>query len=96
MLILTFGLTLPIYLGTQALVEVLFNDSQGFGTILFSEITQVGQTGFGFRGQGAAVVGNLYQVTVFLLAALILVANLCSDVLARLLDHSLDAPEASP
>ena len=92
-LVLIFGMTLPAYLGTQALVEVLFNDSHGFGTILFSEMTQVSTTGFGIIHRGAIATGNLYQVTIFFLALVLLVGNLCADILARYLDHSLDATE---
>lgn len=87
--LLTFGMTLPAYIGTQAIVEALFQDTPGFGTILFAEMTQVGRTGFGFGHLGAVSYGNLYQVTIFLLALLLLVGNLCADVLARYLDPTL-------
>ena len=90
--VLIFGITLPIYLGTQALVEALSNDT-GIGTLLLGEITQVGLTGFGISTGGTGPpVGNFYQVTVFLLVILILVGNLAADVLARYLDPRLIAP----
>jgi peptide/nickel transport system permease protein len=87
--LLTFGMTLPAYIGTQAVVEALFQDTPGFGTILFAEMTSVGQSGFGFTHLGAISYGNLYQVTIFLLALTLLVGNLCADVLARYLDPTL-------
>jgi ABC-type dipeptide/oligopeptide/nickel transport system permease component len=87
--LLTFGMTLPAYLGTQAVVEALFQDTPGFGTILFAEMTQVGETGFGFGHLGHISYGNLYQVTIFLLALLLLVGHICSDILARYLDPTL-------
>ncbi|MCI4367594.1 MAG: hypothetical protein L3K08_07575, partial [Thermoplasmata archaeon] len=85
-----FGITLPAYIGTQALVEALFNDTQGFGTILFSEMTQVSRIGFGINHRGVVAQGNLYQVSILFLAALLLIGNLCADVLARFLDPTLD------
>jgi outer membrane protein assembly factor BamB/ABC-type dipeptide/oligopeptide/nickel transport system permease component len=87
--VLIFGITLPVYIGTQALVEALSNDT-GVGTLLLGEITQVGLTGFGISTGGTGPpVGNFYQVTVFLLVILILVGNLAADVLARYLDPRL-------
>lgn len=88
--LLVFGMTLPAYIGTQALVEALFNDTQGFGTILFSEMTQVSRIGFGINHRGVVAQGNLYQVSILFLAALLLIGNLCADVLARFLDPTLD------
>lgn len=87
--LLTFGMTLPAYLGTQAVVEVLFNDSTGLGTILFSEMMSVGQTGIGFHHLGPVEYGNLYQVVILFLAVFLLIGNLCADVLARYLDPTL-------
>ncbi|MCI4344205.1 MAG: PQQ-binding-like beta-propeller repeat protein [Thermoplasmata archaeon] len=90
--VLIFGITLPVYIGTQALVEALSNDT-GIGTLLLGEITQVGLTGFGISTGGTGPpVGNFYQVTVFMLVILILVGNLAADVLARYLDPRLVAP----
>src|SRR4029077_10982597 len=71
--LLTFGMTLPAYLGTQAVVEAMFNDQPGIGTILFSEMTSVGQTGFGVSHHGQIYSGNLYQVIILFLALLLLV-----------------------
>ncbi|HZY69433.1 MAG TPA: PQQ-binding-like beta-propeller repeat protein [Thermoplasmata archaeon] len=86
---LIFGITLPVYLGTQAVVEAFSNDT-GVGALFLSEITHVGRTGFGFSAIGGGPsAGNFYQVTVFLLVLIILVGNLCSDVLARYLDPRL-------
>ncbi len=88
--LLVFGMTLPAYIGTQALVEVLFNDTQGFGTILFSEMTQVSRTGFAIIHRGSVAQGNLYQISILFLAATLLIGNLCADVLARYLDPTLE------
>jgi peptide/nickel transport system permease protein len=88
--LLVFGMTLPAYIGTQALVEVLFNDTQGFGTILFSEMTQIGRTGFAVVHHGPVPMGNLYQIAILFLALVLLIGNLCADVLARYLDPTLD------
>ena len=89
LLLLVFGLTLPIYLGTQAVVEALSSDA-GVGTLLIAEMTHVSQSGFGFHpaftGQ---VVGNLYQVTILLLVVIVLLGNLSADILARYLDPRL-------
>jgi peptide/nickel transport system permease protein len=84
--LLAFAATLPLYIGTQSLVEVLTNDP-GVGTLLFSEITSYLQTGFGFSSTSNAVKpGNFYQVTIFLVVAVVLVASLGSEVLSRYLD----------
>ncbi|MCI4350915.1 MAG: PQQ-binding-like beta-propeller repeat protein [Thermoplasmata archaeon] len=92
MFVLIFGITLPVYLGTQAIVEALSNDT-GVGALLLSEFTKVGRTGFGISTVGTGPpVGNFYQVTIFLLVILILVGNLLADVLARMLDPRLLAP----
>ncbi len=87
--LLTFGMTLPAYLGTQCVVEVLFNDQTGIGTILFSEMLSVAQTGIGFHHLGPVEYGNLYQVVILFLALVLLLGNLCADVLARYLDPTL-------
>ncbi len=89
--LLTFGMTLPAYLGTQALVEAMFNDQPGIGTILFSEMTGVSQTGFGYAHLGPLATGNLYQVIILFLALTLLLGNLCADVLARYLDPTIAA-----
>ncbi|MGI0132640.1 MAG: PQQ-binding-like beta-propeller repeat protein [Thermoplasmata archaeon] len=90
--VLIFGLTLPVYIGTQAVVEAMFSD-QGVGTLLLGEMTHVQSTAFGFASASAGFhVGNFYQVTVFLLVLVVLVGNLGADVLARLLDPRLSAP----
>ena len=88
--LLVFGMTLPIYIGTQSLVEALANDS-GVGTLLIAEMTNVATTGFGYKGiNPASHPGNFYQVTIFLLLVLVLVGNLCADLLARYFDPRLD------
>ena len=87
--LLVFGLTLPIYLGTQAVVEALANDP-GIGTLLISQMTHVTQNGFGFHQLFPAQhPGSLYQVTIFGLVILVLLGNLFADVLARYLDPRL-------
>jgi len=93
--LLVFGLTLPVYLGTQALVEATFNDNNTVGTLLLAEMSQVQSTKFGFPEVigGLPHVGNVYQVTVFLLAITVLVGALVADVLNRYLDPRLRLPE---
>jgi peptide/nickel transport system permease protein len=86
--ILVFGITLPIYIGTQAIVEALFND-QGVGRVLIVEMTQAAKTGFGVHVVAGATSGNLYQVAIFLLLFVVLVGSLCSDILAQYLDPRL-------
>ena len=86
--VLIFGITLPIFIGTQAVAEALFNDT-GIGRVLIAEITFVQQTGFGFVATGGAPAGNLYQVTIFLLMILVLIASLASDILTHYLDPRL-------
>ncbi|HEY6237852.1 MAG TPA: PQQ-binding-like beta-propeller repeat protein [Thermoplasmata archaeon] len=89
LLLLVFGLTLPIYLGTQAVVEALASDA-GVGTLLIAEMTKVTQSGFGFHPSiPGQVLGNLYQVTILLLVIIVLLGNLASDILARYLDPRL-------
>ena len=89
LLLLIIGLTLPIYLGTQALVEALANDT-GVGTLLLAEMTHVGQSGFGFSATSATQrPANFYQVTIFMLVVLVLLGNLGFDILARYLDPRL-------
>ncbi len=87
--LLVFGLTLPIYLGTQAVVEALAQDP-GVGTLLLSQMTQVTRTGFGFHSVfPAQQAGSLYQVTIFGLVILVLAGNLFADILARYVDPRL-------
>ncbi|MCI4330857.1 MAG: PQQ-binding-like beta-propeller repeat protein [Thermoplasmata archaeon] len=84
--LLVFGLTLPAYIGTQAVVEALAND-HGLGTLLIAQMTHVQSTAFGFSSVAAGPhVGNLYQVLVFLLVLLVLLGNLAVDIAARYLD----------
>lgn len=88
--LLVFGMTLPIYIGTQSLVEALANDS-GVGTLLIAEMTRVSGIGFGYSGINPTQhIGSFYQVTIFLLFALVLIGNLCADLLAHYLDPRLD------
>jgi peptide/nickel transport system permease protein len=74
--VLLFAVTLPIYLGTQALVEAIFADP-GLGTLFIINITQLPSTSIGFLMQ------------VFLIAILVLVASLAAEVLAWHLDPRL-------
>lgn len=85
--ILLFAITLPVYIGTQAVAEALFSDT-GIGNVLLTEMTQVASSGFGI-GHGAAPAGNLYQVTILLLFLAVLGGNLIADVTARYLDPRL-------
>lgn len=87
--ILVFGITLPVYIGTQALAEALFSDV-GLGRVLIAEMTHVAKSGFGFASTAATNSGgNLYQVTIFLLLLAVLVGSLLSDIAANYLDPRL-------
>ena len=89
MLVLVFGLTLPLYIGTQALVEALAQDN-GMGTLLIAQMTDTVQSGFGFRGIAPGQTPqSFYQVTIFLLVFLVLAGELLADVVARYLDPRL-------
>lgn len=85
---LIFGITLPMYIGTQAVVEALFSDV-GLGRVLIVEMLNIQQSGFGFASTAHNPTGNLYQVTIFLLLIIVLLASLCSDVLTHYLDPRL-------
>jgi peptide/nickel transport system permease protein len=85
--VLIFGITLPIYLGTQALAEAFFNDT-GILKIVISEMTTLQTTGFGIS-VGAQPAGNLYQVVIFLLLLLVLAGSIASDAIAHWLDPRL-------
>lgn len=88
--VLVLGLTLPAFLGTQALVEALFSD-QGMGTILLIEVANLRGEPPGFTGP---TTGNFYQVMVFLVAFFLLLSTLFADVLARYLDPRLQRGDA--
>ena len=85
---LIFGITLPMYIGTQAVVEALFSDV-GLGRVLIVEMLRIQQSGFGFASTAQGPTGNLYQVTIFLLLLIVLIASLCSDILTHYLDPRL-------
>jgi ABC-type dipeptide/oligopeptide/nickel transport system permease component/outer membrane protein assembly factor BamB len=92
--LLIFGLTIPIYIGTQALVEAIFSDP-GVGTLLLAGMTQVSQTGFGFGGTAGGVQpGNFYQVSIFLLLFIVLLGSLLADIVARFTDPRISARDA--
>lgn len=74
--VLLFAVTLPIYLGTQALVEAIFADP-GLGTLFIINLTGLPSTSIGFLMQ------------VFLIAIIVLVASLAAEVLAWHLDPRL-------
>jgi peptide/nickel transport system permease protein len=88
--LLIFGLTLPMYIGTQALVEAVPN-ANGVGTLFLAEITNFSRSGFGVHSQpgGTVLIGNFYQVLIFLLLVLVLLGNLLTDILARYYDPRL-------
>lgn len=88
LMLLVFGVTLPMYIGTQALVEAMANDT-GVGALLIAEMTQVGSHGFGFSAVSNTHAGNVYQVTIFILVIVVLLGNLCADVAARYMDPRL-------
>jgi ABC-type dipeptide/oligopeptide/nickel transport system permease component len=90
LLFLVFASTVPAFLGTQMVIEVLVGDP-GVGPVLLGELTRVPFEGFGFAGTGPAAVtsGNFWQVLIFLSALLILVTRLASDGLAHYLDPRL-------
>jgi ABC-type dipeptide/oligopeptide/nickel transport system permease component/outer membrane protein assembly factor BamB len=81
----TFAITLPAFVGTQAVVEALFN-AQGIGAIMLLEITNLTANPPGFTGP---ITGNFYQVIIFFLVLLILVSTLLADIIARYLDPRL-------
>jgi ABC-type dipeptide/oligopeptide/nickel transport system permease component/outer membrane protein assembly factor BamB len=84
--VLVFGLTIPAYIGTQAIVEALAND-HGLGTLLIAQMTHVQSTAFGFSSVAAGPhIGNLYQVLIFILVLVVLVGKVVADVVARYLD----------
>lgn len=84
--LLAFAATLPLYIGTQSLIEALTNDP-GIGTLLLSQMTEFVRSGFGFHpAAGAGKPGNFYQVTIFCLVAVVLIGSLASEILARYLD----------
>jgi ABC-type dipeptide/oligopeptide/nickel transport system permease component len=89
--LLTFAITLPVYLGTQAVVEVLFNDP-GVGTLFIlemSQLTQATTTPSGvtvFMGFSTAIID---EVGIFFLVIIILVAGIATEVLARYFDPRL-------
>ncbi|MCI4369766.1 MAG: PQQ-binding-like beta-propeller repeat protein, partial [Thermoplasmata archaeon] len=84
--LLAFAATLPLYVGTQSLVEAMTNDP-GVGTLLLSQMSTFVHSGFGFsQAAGSAKPGNFYQVTIFLVVAVVLFGSLASEVLSRYLD----------
>lgn len=84
--VLVFGLTIPAFIGTQAVVEALAND-HGVGTLLIAQMTHVQSTSFGFSSIAAGPhIGNLYQVLIFILVLVVLLGKVAADVLARYLD----------
>jgi ABC-type dipeptide/oligopeptide/nickel transport system permease component/outer membrane protein assembly factor BamB len=84
--LLAFAATLPLYVGTQSLVEAMTNDP-GIGTLLLTQMTGFVRSGFGFsQAAGASKPGNFYQVTIFLVVAVVLIGSLASEVLSRYLD----------
>jgi ABC-type dipeptide/oligopeptide/nickel transport system permease component/outer membrane protein assembly factor BamB len=84
--LLAFAATLPLYVGTQSLVEAMTNDP-GIGTLLLTQMSTFVHSGFGFsQAAGAAKPGNFYQVTIFLVVAVVLFGSLASEVLSRYLD----------
>jgi ABC-type dipeptide/oligopeptide/nickel transport system permease component/outer membrane protein assembly factor BamB len=93
--LLAFAATLPLYVGTQSLVEAMTNDP-GIGTLLLTQMSTFITSGFGFHSaSGAAKPGNFYQVTIFLVVAVVLVGSLASEVLSRYLDPRAARAEPS-
>jgi ABC-type dipeptide/oligopeptide/nickel transport system permease component len=78
--LLVFALTLPAYLGTQFVVEAVFQD-YGLGTLVF--LTLTGQ--IPPRASLAPILES-WQVMMFLLALAVLVWLLAVDLIARRLD----------
>ncbi|MCI4320838.1 MAG: PQQ-binding-like beta-propeller repeat protein [Thermoplasmata archaeon] len=84
--LLAFAATLPLYIGTQSLVEAMTSDP-GIGSLLLTQMTTFLRSGFGFHpAPGASKPGNFYQVTIFLLVAVVLIGTLASEILSRYLD----------
>jgi ABC-type dipeptide/oligopeptide/nickel transport system permease component len=89
--LLTFAITLPVYLGTQAIVEVLFSDP-GVGTLFILEMSQVTQTTTtpsGMIALGGFSTAIIDEVGIFFLVLVILIASIATEVLARHFDHRL-------
>jgi ABC-type dipeptide/oligopeptide/nickel transport system permease component len=89
--LLTFAITLPVYLGTQAVVEVLFNDP-GVGTLFIlemSRLTQTTATPSGMIVLGGFSTAIIDEVGIFFLVIVILVASIATEVLARHFDPRL-------
>jgi ABC-type dipeptide/oligopeptide/nickel transport system permease component/outer membrane protein assembly factor BamB len=84
--LLAFAATLPLYVGTQSVVEAMVNDP-GIGTLLLTQLAGFVHTGFGFsEAPSASKPGNFYQVTIFLVVTVVLVGSLASEILSRYLD----------
>lgn len=86
--LLLFGLTLPLYVGTQAVVEVLFN-ATGVGTVILQQMGIL--LVYGIYGTSQIpVVGafgsTILVVLVVFLALTVLLLSVLSDAVARLLD----------
>jgi ABC-type dipeptide/oligopeptide/nickel transport system permease component/outer membrane protein assembly factor BamB len=93
--LLAFAATLPLYIGTQSLIEAMLNDP-GIGSLLLLQMTGFISSGFGFHpAAGAAKPGNFYQVTIFCLVTVVLVGSLASEVLSRYLDPRSGRQETS-
>jgi ABC-type dipeptide/oligopeptide/nickel transport system permease component/outer membrane protein assembly factor BamB len=93
--LLAFAATLPLYIGTQSLVEAMTSDP-GIGSLLLTQMTSFLRSGFGFHpAPGASKPGNFYQVTIFCLVAVVLIGSLASEVLSRYLDPRSGRSEKS-
>ena len=93
--LLAFAATLPLYIGTQSIVEAMTN-SPGVGTLLLSQMTSFLRSGFGFHpGPGSSKPGNFYQVTIFVIVAVVLIGSLASEVLSRYLDPRAGRKDAT-
>ncbi|MFZ0891046.1 MAG: ABC transporter permease subunit [Thermoplasmata archaeon] len=89
--LLTFAITLPVYLGTQAIVEVLFSDP-GVGTLFIlemSQLTPVTTAASGMTATGGFSTAIIDEVGIFFLVIVILVASIATEVLARHFDPRL-------
>lgn len=80
--VLIFGVTLPIYLGTQTVVELISGDN-GVGYLFITELNAFTPTFAGYA------FGQFYQVLLVLVFLAVLAGNLLADVVARWLDPRL-------
>jgi ABC-type dipeptide/oligopeptide/nickel transport system permease component/outer membrane protein assembly factor BamB len=83
-LVLSFALTLPVFVGTMIVVEFLFSD-QTIGYLIIGLLTSYP------TAQVSLTTPSVLLVSIFLLAIIVLSALLGADILARYLDPQLQS-----